>query len=130
MITGEETDAAVRSMRERAVVVRGGKVVRNGTADAKEPGRITPVLDAGAFRAAERGDRGVLTRVKVERRLGRTPLTNGGVAVQVWRGGRGKQVRVARLLGGTEVTPVDDRLGNGRGCRWPRQEARTPSAHP
>jgi hypothetical protein len=30
-ITEEEMDAAVRSMRERAIVVRGGKVVRNGT---------------------------------------------------------------------------------------------------
>ena len=30
-ITEEEMEAAVRSMRERAIVVRGGKVVRNGT---------------------------------------------------------------------------------------------------
>lgn len=32
-ITEEEMDAAVRSMRERAIVVRGGKIVRNGMAD-------------------------------------------------------------------------------------------------
>ena len=33
-ITDAEMDAAVRSMRERAIVVRGGKVVRNGMPDA------------------------------------------------------------------------------------------------
>jgi hypothetical protein len=37
-ITEEEMDAAVRSMRERAIVVRGGKVVRNGRTDAGRTG--------------------------------------------------------------------------------------------
>jgi Arc/MetJ-type ribon-helix-helix transcriptional regulator len=37
-ITEEEMDAAVRSMRERAIVVRGGKIVRNGTADSERTG--------------------------------------------------------------------------------------------
>lgn len=37
-ITEEEMEAAVRSMRERAIVVRGGKVVRNGMADTGQPG--------------------------------------------------------------------------------------------
>ena len=37
-ITEEEMDAAVRSMRERAIVVRGGKVVRNGMTDAGRTG--------------------------------------------------------------------------------------------
>ncbi len=69
------------------------------------------ILDAGAFVAAERGNREVLARVKYERRLGRTPLTNGGVVAQVWRGGRGKQVPLAQLLASAEVAPVDDRLG-------------------
>jgi hypothetical protein len=31
-------DAAVRSMRERAIVVRGGKIVRNGMADTGRTG--------------------------------------------------------------------------------------------
>jgi hypothetical protein len=31
-------EAAVRSMRERAIVVRGGKVVRNGMTDTKRTG--------------------------------------------------------------------------------------------
>ena len=37
-ITEEEMDAAVRSMRERAIVVRGGKIVRSGTTDAGQTG--------------------------------------------------------------------------------------------
>ena len=69
------------------------------------------ILDAGAFVAAERGDREVLARVKRECQLGRAPLTNGVVLAQVWRGGYGKQVPVAQLLASVEVTPVDDRLG-------------------
>jgi Arc/MetJ-type ribon-helix-helix transcriptional regulator len=36
-ITEEEMEAAVRSMRERAIVVRGGKVVRNGMTDIGQP---------------------------------------------------------------------------------------------
>lgn len=37
-ITEEEMEAAVRSMRERAIVVRGGKVVRNGMTDSGRMG--------------------------------------------------------------------------------------------
>jgi hypothetical protein len=73
------------------------------------------ILDAGAFVAAQRGDREVLARVKRECRLGRAPLTNGAVVAQVWRGGYGKQVPVAQLLANVEVTPVDDQLGKWAG---------------
>jgi len=73
------------------------------------------ILDAGAFIAAERSDREVVARVKRESRLGRVPLTNGSVVAQVWRGGNGKQVPVARLLASTDVVPVDDRLGRRAG---------------
>ena len=69
------------------------------------------ILDAGAFVAAERGNREVLALVKHERRLGRTPLTNGGVVAQVWRGGHGKQAPLAQLLASAEIAPVDDQLG-------------------
>jgi Arc/MetJ-type ribon-helix-helix transcriptional regulator len=37
-ITGEEMEAAVRRARERAIVVRGGKVVRNGMTDTRRTG--------------------------------------------------------------------------------------------
>jgi hypothetical protein len=73
------------------------------------------VLDAGAFLAVERGDRDVVALVKRERLVGRTPVTSGGVVAQVWRGGRGRQVQVARLLAGTDVAAVDDRLGRRAG---------------
>jgi hypothetical protein len=73
------------------------------------------ILDAGAFLAAERGNREILARVKRERRSGRTPITNGSVVAQVWRGGRGKQAHLAQLLGNVEVVPVDDVLGRRAG---------------
>lgn len=73
------------------------------------------ILDAGAFVAAERGDRDVVALVKRERLAGRPPVTNGAVVAQVWRGGRGRQGPVAQLLAGTEVVPVDDVLGRRAG---------------
>jgi hypothetical protein len=73
------------------------------------------VLDAGAFVAVERGDRDVVALVKRERLAGRPPVTSGGVVAQVWRGGQGRQVQVARLLAGVDVTPVDDALGRRAG---------------
>jgi hypothetical protein len=73
------------------------------------------VLDAGAFVAVERGDRDVVALVKRERLAGRAPLTCGGVVAQVWRGGQGRQVPLARLLAGVEVVPVDDNLGRRAG---------------
>jgi hypothetical protein len=70
------------------------------------------VLDAGAFVAVERGDRTVVALVKRERLAGRVPVTSGGVVAQVWRGGRGRQVPVVRLLAGMDVTAIDE--GRGR----------------
>ncbi|MHB1431772.1 MAG: PIN domain-containing protein [Streptosporangiaceae bacterium] len=74
------------------------------------------VLDAGAFVAVERGDRDVVALVKRERLAGRVPVTSGGVVAQVWRGGGGRQVLVARLLAGVEVAPLDERLGRRAGA--------------
>jgi hypothetical protein len=76
---------------------------------------MTLILDAGAFVAVERGDRDVVALVKRERLLGRSPVTHGGVVAQVWRGGSGPQVRVARLLAGVDISPLDDRLGKRAG---------------
>lgn len=72
---------------------------------------MTLVLDAGAFFAAERGERRVAALVKRERLAGRAPLTHGGVVGQVWRGGAGRQAEVARLLAGVEVVALDEGLG-------------------
>jgi predicted nucleic acid-binding protein len=73
------------------------------------------VLDAGAFVAAERGDRDVIALVKRERLAGRSPVTCGGVVAQVWRGGHGRQAPLARLLAGVDIVPVDDSLGRRAG---------------
>lgn len=73
------------------------------------------VLDAGAFVAVERGSRDVVALVKRERLAGRPPITSGGVVAQVWRGDSGRQAPLARLLAGTDVAPVDDKLGRRAG---------------
>jgi len=73
------------------------------------------VLDAGAFVAVERDDRDVVALVKRERLAGRVPVTCGGVVAQVWRGGHGRHVPLARLLSGVEIVPIDDGLGRRAG---------------
>jgi hypothetical protein len=73
------------------------------------------VLDAGAFVAVEHGSRDVVALIKRERLAGRSPVTSGGVVAQVWRGGSGRQLPVARLLAGTDVAPIDDPLGRRAG---------------
>jgi hypothetical protein len=73
------------------------------------------ILDAGAFVAVERGDRDVVALIKRERQAGRVPISHGGVVAQVWRGGTGRQVPVARLLAGTDVAALDDGLGRRAG---------------
>jgi hypothetical protein len=73
------------------------------------------VLDAGAFVAVERGERDVMALIKRERQAGRLPLTSGGVVAQVWRGGRGRQAPLARLLAGAHVEPIDDTLARQAG---------------
>lgn len=65
------------------------------------------VLDAGAFIAVEKGDRGVRARLSVakeERLLVRTTAT---VVAQVWRDGA-RQSDLARALAGVEVLPLDE----------------------
>lgn len=73
------------------------------------------ILDAGAFLAVEAGDRDLVALVKRERLRGHTPLTNGGVVAQVWRGGHGRQAELAHLLAGTDVRPIDDAFARRAG---------------
>jgi predicted nucleic acid-binding protein len=81
------------------------------------------VLDAGAFIAAERGTGDVAALVKNEFTSGRVPLTNGAVIAQIWRGGTGRQAKVALLLDNVEVVPVDDGLGKRAGMLQARTGA-------
>lgn len=76
---------------------------------------MTLVLDAGALLAGERGDREIHALLKHELLAGRSPMTHGGVVGQVWRGGSGRQVRLARMLAGVDVAALDDGLGRRAG---------------
>lgn len=76
---------------------------------------MTIVLDAGALVAVERGDRELVALIKRERLSGRVPRTHGGVVGQVWRGGAGRQARLAMLLAGAEIIGLDDGLGRRAG---------------
>lgn len=76
---------------------------------------MTLLLDAGAFVAVERGDRDVVALIKRERLGQRAPLSHGGVVAQIWRGGRGRQAEVARLLRGVDVRALDEELGKKAG---------------
>ncbi len=73
------------------------------------------LLDAGAFVAVERNHRDVVALVKSELQAERVPATHGGVVGQVWRGGSGRQVPLARLLAGVDVIPLDEDLGRRAG---------------
>ena len=75
---------------------------------------MTLVLDAGALIAVERSDREVVALLKAERHTGRVPVTHGGVVGQVWRDGA-RQAKLARLLAGVEIAPLDDALGRRAG---------------
>ena len=112
---------SVRSAaRKRAGLVESATATRNVSVSVS----YILVLDAGAFAAVERGDRGVVALVKRERLAGRVPVTTGGVVAQVWRGGRGRQVPVARLLAGTDVAAIDDPLGRRAGLLLARSGQR------
>jgi hypothetical protein len=76
---------------------------------------LTLILDSGAFIAVERGDRDIVALLKLELEQSRAPVTHGGVVGQVWRGGSGRQVPVARLLRATNVVALDDELGRRAG---------------
>lgn len=74
------------------------------------------LLDAGAFLALERGDRDVVALLKRERLAERSPISHGGVVAQIWRGGTGRQARVARALAGVDVRAIDEALGKRAGA--------------
>ena len=80
------------------------------------------VLDAGALVAVERGQRDLIALIKDELRAGRTPGTHGGVVGQVWRGGA-RQARLAQILPGLDIVPLDGALGRRAGALLGRARA-------
>lgn len=59
---------------------------------------MTLVVDAGALVALERNDRSMWRRLRAELDAGTVPVTHAGVVGQVWRGGRGRQPSLARVV--------------------------------
>jgi hypothetical protein len=69
------------------------------------------VLDAGALVALERGDPELGLRINEAQLAGHTIRTHPLVLAQVWRGGGGRQARLARALRAIEVVPLDEDCG-------------------
>lgn len=76
---------------------------------------MSVILDAGAFVALERNERAMWRRLKATLQAGTPPLTHGGVIAQVWRGGTGRQARLARALHAVETVALDEGLGRRAG---------------
>lgn len=81
------------------------------------------LLDAGALVAIERGDRDIVALLKRELRAGRVPMTHGGVVGQVWRGGAGRQARLASVLPALDIAALDGALGRRAGVLLGRARA-------
>lgn len=73
------------------------------------------VLDAGAFVAADRGDRHTMARLRVAQREGLELRSTGAVIAQVWRDPAGRQANLARLLKSVDVRGVDENVGREAG---------------
>jgi hypothetical protein len=76
---------------------------------------VRVVLDAGALAGVEHGDRVATGVMRDELAELRVPLTHAGIVAEVWRGGRGRQARLAQALRGVEIRPIDDELGRRAG---------------
>ena len=73
------------------------------------------LLDVGGLIALERDDSETWALFRRARRTGQPPVTHGGVVAQVWRGGTGRQARLAAALRSTQVVPLDEALGRSAG---------------
>lgn len=67
------------------------------------------VLDSGALIGIERGAVDVLLLLRAGRSDGQRLVTPAPVLGQVWRGGSGRQARLALWLPGIRVLPADER---------------------
>ena len=76
---------------------------------------MSVILDSGALIALENNDRRMWRRLKGALQAESPPKTHGGVVAQVWRGGTGRQARLARALRAVEVVPLDAELGRRAG---------------
>ncbi len=73
------------------------------------------ILDAGAFVAVDRHDRGMLAKLRAAQQHGVELRSNAVVVAQVWRESGGRQANLARLLRGMDVCTVDEKRGRQAG---------------
>lgn len=78
-------------------------------------GRGAIVLDAGALIQVESNDRIVVAMLERSRAAGIQLRTHPMVIGQVWRTGRGKQVRIARLLKAVTTVRLEEKDGKAAG---------------
>ncbi len=76
---------------------------------------MSEILDSGALIALESHDRQMWRRLKGALQAADPPRTHGGVVAQVWRGGTGRQARLAAALQAVEIVPLDAELGRRAG---------------
>ena len=76
---------------------------------------MSEILDSGALIALESYDRRMWRRFKGALQAADPPRTHGGVVAQVWRGGTGRQARLATALQAVEIVPLDAELGRRAG---------------
>jgi predicted nucleic acid-binding protein len=74
------------------------------------------ILDAGAFISIEKNDRSMIALLKAARPSYFSLRSNGSVIAEVWRGGSGSHVTLARLLAAVELLPVDGDVGRAAGA--------------
>lgn len=75
---------------------------------------MTLVLDAGALIALDRNERAMWVRLKALLDAREVAVTHGGIVGQVWRGGS-RQARLATVLAGIDVRPLNEHLGRAAG---------------
>ena len=76
---------------------------------------MSDILDSGALIELESDDRRMWRRLKGALLAADPPRTHGGVVAQVWRGGTGRQARLATALQAVEIVPLDAGLGRQAG---------------
>ncbi len=75
---------------------------------------MTLVLDSAALIAVDRNERPMWARLKAAQIAGELPISHAGVLGQAWRSGP-RQARLARVLDGIDVRPLDKALGYAAG---------------
>ena len=81
----------------------------------------------GTGDAVDLRERGAAAAAEAESALvsgGRPPLTHAGVVAQVWRGGAGRQARLAKALRSIETAPLDLDLARRSGVLLARSGMR------